>query len=109
DPIQPPRGPDANPGYYPPAGPAQRTNLLALIGFIFSLSCLGAGFISLILCIFGLVQINKTPHIYKGKGLAVTGIVFSGLAILMTVMYGNLGYGTPGLFYNVSDWFIHSK
>ena len=93
DPIQPPSGPDSNPGYYPPVGPAQRTsiNVLALIGFITAITGMGCGIISLILSIIGLSQINKEPNRYNGKGLAIAGIIISAASIIYVfVFFGTL-------------------
>ena len=91
DPIQPPPGPDANSGYYPPAGaPRTQLNVLALIGFITAITGLGCGIISLILSIIGLSQINKEPNRYNGKGLAIAGIIISAGSIVYALsVYGS--------------------
>lgn len=83
DPIQPPSGPDSNSGYYPPAVQNVQINVLALVGFILSVTCMGCGIVSLVLSIIGLNQINKEPNRYNGKGLAITGIVISVLTIVL--------------------------
>lgn len=102
DPIQPPPGPDANSGYYPPVAQNIQINVLALIGFILSLTCTGCGIVSLVLSIIGLNQINKEPNRYNGKGLAIAGIVISILTIIFAIIYGVLG-AAVGLFDAVNN------
>ncbi len=70
----------------------QKTNTMAVVGFIlaFFLSLVG-----LILSIVGLMQIKKDPAKYKGKGLAVAGIIIGaiGTVILpLLVFMGSMAY-----------------
>jgi hypothetical protein len=61
-------------------GMPQKTNGLAIAGFILSFLC---PLIGLILSGVGLSQINSSGGMQKGKGLAVAGIV---IAIVMMVL-----------------------
>ena len=74
---------------YPPQQPyvpqpPQKTNGLAIGGFVTSLICCGP--IGLILSIIGLSQINKNPN-EGGKGLAIAGIVIGALGTVGAVIY----------------------
>ena len=62
----------------------KKTNICALLGFIFSLVCCG-GIPGLVLSIIGLVQIKKSGE--KGKGLAIAGIVICGIGIVISILY----------------------
>lgn len=81
-----------------------RWNPLAIIGFIisiigintiaaFSYTLMGiynTPFIfpvtSIVLCIIGLVQISKNKDTYRGKGLAISGIIISVIVIISTII-----------------------
>ena len=74
---------------YPPQQPyvpqpRQRTNGLAIGGFITSLLCCGP--VGLILSIVGLSQINKDPS-QGGKGLAIAGIVIGAIGLVAAAIY----------------------
>ncbi|CAB4595974.1 unannotated protein [freshwater metagenome] len=74
---------------YPPQQPyvpqpPQRTNGLAIGGFITSLLCCGP--VGLILSIVGLSQINKDPS-QGGKGLAIAGIVIGAIGLVAAAIY----------------------
>jgi hypothetical protein len=60
---------------------------LGLTGFFFSFAC-GIGLFlavpSLLLCILGLSQVSKN-HAQAGKGLAITGLVLSSIALLISL------------------------
>ena len=72
----------------PVAGQRQtELNIMAIVGFALAITCSGFGIGSLILSIIGLIQINKEPARYHGKGFAVAGIIISALAILLFVIY----------------------
>jgi hypothetical protein len=64
--------------------PPQKTNGLALAGFITSLVCCGP--VGLVLSIIGLSQINKNPQ-EGGKGLAIAGIIIGGIGIVVGIIY----------------------
>ncbi len=86
DPIQPPSGPDVGPGFYPPVvTPRKQLNVLALIGFITTVTFTGFVVGSLILSIIGLIQIKKEPNRYQGKWLAIVGIVINGFIALFVL------------------------
>lgn len=73
-----PTPPDQNPGTPQPGGPppgSGGTSSLAVIGFVLSL--VGGLLLSAVLCI---VALNRIPqHKQRGKGLAIAGLVISGL------------------------------
>lgn len=75
---QPQYNPYAQPGYATPT-----TNGLAIAAIIcgFLIGPLG-----LIFGLISLSQINKSGGMQKGKGLAITGIVFGGLSVLWIVI-----------------------
>ena len=75
---------------YPPQQPyvpqpPQKTNGLAIAGFVTSLVCCGTP-VGLILSIIGLTQINKDPY-QGGKGLAISGIIISAIGLVGAVFY----------------------
>jgi hypothetical protein len=74
---------------YPPQQPyipqpPQRTNGLAIGGFITSLVCCGP--VGFILSIVGLSQIKKDPS-QGGKGLAIAGIVIGAIGMVALAIY----------------------
>jgi hypothetical protein len=85
-----------HPTYLPPMqpyayAPIRPTNswcawgfALSLVGFCFAFLCIGIipALIAAVLCIIGLVQVNKNRE-EGGMGLAVTGLIFSGVAVLI--------------------------
>ncbi len=86
-----------NPATWQPAGypPIRPTNAwcawgfaLSLLGFCLAWVC-GIGvipaLIAVVLCIIGLVQVNKN-HTQGGLGLAITGLIFSCVALLVAVL-----------------------
>ncbi len=83
------------PGTVPVAlAQARRTNGFAMAGLILgiiSLSCfcccygLPFNVIGLAFAWIGLAQIEKNPHIYKGKGIAVAGLVLCILSLLCSL------------------------
>jgi hypothetical protein len=79
------------PGYYPP--PPAPTNWWAIIAFIAGI--LGAVLISVICAIVGL---NKAKQGQGGRGLAIAGLVISGLWVLLiaagVLFYFVMGEGT---------------
>ena len=88
---------------YPPTTPPQqpyvpqpprKTNPLAIAGFAtsFLACCLWFLPVGLVLSIVALVQINKDPS-QGGKGLAIAGIVISGLCMAL----GIFGLGLSGV------------
>ena len=57
---------------------------LSLVGFCFAFLCIGIfpALIAIVLCLIGLVQVNKHRE-QGGMGLAVTGLIFSGVAVVI--------------------------
>ena len=69
---------------------SRETNVMAIIGLVLSLTCLGFGIGSLVVSIIGLNQINKQPERYQGKSLAIWGIVLSAIQIVILLFIGLL-------------------
>lgn len=95
-PLFPSSGQAAYPAGYSPAGypPIRPTNswcawgfALSLVGFCFSFVC-GIGLFpalaGVVLSIIGLVQVHKKRE-QEGQGLAIAGLVFSGVALLVAI------------------------
>ena len=84
--------PPPQPGYYAPP-PAQTTNWWAIVSLIFGV--LGGVLISVI-C--GIVGLNKAKQGQGGRGLAIAGLVLSGLWVLgiaaAIALYLTVGRGT---------------
>jgi hypothetical protein len=61
--------------------------VLSLAAFVFSCFCVGIipAMVSIVLCIVGLVQINRDRG-QSGHGLAIFGLVFSGVALLIALL-----------------------
>ena len=75
------------------AGP-QRTNGYAIAGMVLGIislfsfcCCVGLPFnlLGLIFSIVALMQINSQPETYSGKGLAIAGLITSGLSMVLGI------------------------
>ena len=84
----------ATPGHsaYPPIRPTNSWCAwgfaVSLLGLCFSFACgigLFPAIIAVVLCIIGLVQVSKN-HAEGGQGLAITGLIFSGVALLVAIL-----------------------
>jgi hypothetical protein len=81
----------AHSGAYPPIRPTNSWCAwgfaLSLLGFCFAFLCIGIvpALIAAVLCIIGLVQVSKS-HSEGGQGLAITGLIFSGVALLIAIL-----------------------
>lgn len=64
--------------------PMQKTNGLAIAGFVTALACCSP--VGIILSAIGLSQINKNPN-QKGKGLATAGLIIGVISLVGTVFY----------------------
>ena len=64
--------------------PMQKTNGLAIAGFVMALACCSP--VGIILSAIGLSQINKDPN-QKGKGLATAGLIIGVISLVGTVFY----------------------
>ncbi len=64
--------------------PPQKTNALAIAGFVTALACCSP--VGVILSAIGLSQINKDPS-QKGKGLAIAGLVIGIVSLVFLVIY----------------------
>jgi hypothetical protein len=81
--VPPARGPGT-------AGRMAKTNSYAQAGMIFgilSLVCCCCGFpfgiLGLVLSLVGLSQINANPELHEGRGMAIAGLILSGLSLLL--------------------------
>ncbi len=84
--------PDNIPRPAPPVEP--QTNTLALVGFILSFLMAPVG---VVLSIVGLTQIKKEPLRYKGKELAIAGIIIGGIITCLPIIFLILGLVLAGL------------
>jgi Septum formation/Domain of unknown function (DUF4190) len=79
------------PGYYP--APAPKTNWWAIVSLVFGI--LGGVLISVIA---GIVALNKAKQGQGGRGMAIAGLVLSGLWVLLLIVgigfYFLIGKGT---------------
>jgi hypothetical protein len=90
-PIAPPQGTCT-------AGRMAKTNSYALWGMIFGIlslmccCCFPFGILGLIFSLVGLSQISANPQLHEGHGMAIAGIVLSGLSLLLGAgsMFSNL-------------------
>lgn len=79
---------------YPQRGDAPRkgmaiASLVLGILSILTLGCLGVGALTgLILGIVALVRSNKAPSVFGGRGLAIGGIVTSGISVILVPFVG---------------------
>jgi len=62
----------------------QKTNGLAIAGFVTSLACCSP--VGIILSAIGLNQISKDPN-QKGKGLATAGLIIGIVFFVLTIIY----------------------
>ena len=64
--------------------PQQKTNGLAIAGFVTALACCSP--VGIVLSAIGLSQINKDPN-QKGKGLAIAGLVIGIVSFIISIIY----------------------
>ena len=64
--------------------PPQKTNGLAVAGFVSSLVCCTP--VGIVLSAIGLSQINKDPS-QKGRGLAIAGLIVGSIFFVITIFY----------------------
>ena len=64
--------------------PPQKTNGMAIAGFVTALACCQA--VGIILSAIGLSQISKDPS-QKGKGLATAGLIIGIILLIFSVIY----------------------
>jgi hypothetical protein len=64
--------------------PPQKTNGMAIAGFVTALACCSP--VGIILSSIGLSQISKDPS-QKGKGLAMAGLIIGIVSLVGTVFY----------------------
>ena len=66
------------------SGYATASLIISLVGILIGII---AGIIAIILGSIGIAQINKHPHKYKGKGMAITGICIGiAMSIIHTIL-----------------------
>ena len=71
--------------------PPQKTNGLAIAGFVTSLACCSP--VGIVLSAIGISQINKDAN-QKGKGLAIAGLVIGIVSLVFSVIYYAVVLGT---------------
>jgi uncharacterized membrane protein YdjX (TVP38/TMEM64 family) len=64
--------------------PPQKTNGMAIAGFVTALACCSP--VGIILSAIGLSQIGKDPS-QKGKGLATAGLIIGIISFVFSVIY----------------------
>lgn len=64
--------------------PPQKTNGMAIAGFVTALACCSP--VGIILSAIGLSQISKDPS-QKGKGLATAGLIIGIILLIFSVIY----------------------
>lgn len=69
----------------------QRLNTLALLSFIFGVLCwliFGIPFsIAAVVCgMIGIIQIEKSPDIYRGQGFAIAGLILGLIALILLLL-----------------------
>jgi len=64
--------------------PPQKTNGMAIAGFVTALACCSP--LGIILSAIGLNQINNNPS-QKGKGLATAGLIIGIISLLFSILY----------------------
>ena len=75
--------PPSPPGQQPSTGLAIASLVLGVLS-LFTLGCLGIGALAgITLGIVALVKAGRSPQEYGGKGMAIGGIICSGLALLL--------------------------
>jgi hypothetical protein len=65
--------------------PPQKTNGMAIAGFVLSLSC-ACSILGIIFSAIGLSQIGKDPS-QKGKGLATAGLIIGIISLVISIIY----------------------
>jgi hypothetical protein len=102
----------APPAISPGTGYYRRTNGYAMWGLIcgivsvfFCLCCclnIPLGALGLIFSLIGLTQINELPELYEGRALAIVGIIFSALGLLLgiAILFANAANGNFHVHHN---------
>jgi uncharacterized membrane protein len=90
----------AQPVPLPPVPASQKTNTLAIVGFILAFLM---SFVGGILGIVALSQINKSGGVEGGKGLAIAAIVIGFLPILVIVVLSILGPAIGNVFSSINQ------
>ena len=87
------------PAPLPPSYPiVQKTNTLAIVGFVLSFFF---SFVGGILGIVALGQINKSNDMESGKGLAIAAIIIGFIPIVVIVILAMFGPMIGGIFSNI--------
>ncbi|MCH8165764.1 MAG: DUF4190 domain-containing protein [Planctomycetes bacterium] len=96
DQPSPPKAPPITPGEIPTSGPT-KTSVMAIASLVLGVLgfCTGGlgGLIGVILGILALVSINKSAGRLGGQGLAIGGIVVSGVGLIAGLIVGFLAIG----------------
>lgn len=73
--------------------PPQKTNGLAIAGFVTSLACCSP--VGIVLSAIALSQLSKDP-LQKGKGLAKAGLIIGIISFVFSIIYYVFYFGTGG-------------
>jgi peptidyl-prolyl cis-trans isomerase B (cyclophilin B) len=90
----------AQPAPLPPLSAPQKTNTLAIVGFILAFLM---SFVGGILGIVALSQINKSAGVEGGKGLAIAAIIIGFIPILIIVVLSILGPVIGNVFSSINQ------
>jgi hypothetical protein len=88
------------------AGQMPKTNSFALAGMIFGiisfLCCCKFlfGALGMVFSLIGLLQINRHPELYEGRGLAIAGLVLSILSLLLAFVLLAFALATGNFHFN---------
>ena len=103
--------PQIPPPIRPPAsGTVRKTNSYAMAGMVFGILAVLCcckflfGALGIIFSLVGLMQINRHPEFYEGRGLAIAGLVLSTLSLLLAVVLILIAVATGNFHFN---WSFH--
>jgi uncharacterized membrane protein len=82
----------------PPAYIPQKTNTLAIVGFVLAFFF---AFVGSILCIVALTQISNGGDVEKGRGLAIAGIIIGVVPVIVICVLALLGPVIGSVFSNI--------
>ena len=80
-----------------PSAPAEKWNVLSIVGFV--LSIIGFNIVAIVLGFIGLSQVKKTGE--RGRGLAIAaiiiGFVYIVIGIILTVVFVGIFAANPSI------------
>jgi hypothetical protein len=89
--------------------PATKTNGFATAGLVCGLlawvccCCFPLNLLGLAFSLIGLLQINARPELYNGRGIAIAGLILSGLNLLWNLGFALLEFALnpPGVMWHI--------